>query len=89
MKKSLHIVFLNSCVLGDEFKCLHPYLHSGSYSEGIPAFLCKDIDASGMYLSIRLFGVGVQKNRKIQVQHSLVVAVVELASTESQAGFVG
>ena len=88
MKKALYVVFLNPCVKSDDFSYLHRYFHLGSYKEGHAAFLCKEIDTSAPYFGVTLFGAGVLKNRKIQIQHSLVVSVLELVSLESQLGFV-
>ena len=89
MKKALSIVYLHQCVLSDEFKYLHRFFHSGSYKDGIPAFLCKNIGSSSHYFSLTIVGADDLHNRKIQIQHTYVIAIVEIAALDDQFGFVG
>ena len=89
MKKALSIVYLHHSLKTNEVKYLHRFFHAGSYKEGIPAFLCKDIDTSGQYFSLTLVGADDTNNRKMHISHTCVIAIVEVLSQDAQFGFVG
>ena len=89
MQITLYVVYLNSYIQSDDFKFLHEFLHEGSLKEGNYAFLCKEIDPSSPYFSLTLVGSGDARNRKIQIPHTYVAAIVEVISADVPFGFVG
>jgi hypothetical protein len=90
MKKSFHLVYLNEILLSDNFKYLHPYFHPGILSKDhMAAILCREVWTGEAYLRARLLLPQEVEGKEIQLQHSLVVAVLELASHETQLGFLG
>jgi hypothetical protein len=73
-----------------DFKYLHPYFHPGILSKDhMAAILCREVWTGEAYLRARLLLPQEVEGKEIQLQHSLVVAVLELASHETQLGFLG
>ena len=88
-KNSISLVYLNGCIMADEFSYLHRYLHPGILSKDRKAaLLCTSVSTSAPYLLATILVPEEHKGREIHLQHSLVVAVLELASHETQLGFL-
>lgn len=88
-KKTISLVYLNNCILTDDFSYLHRYLHPGILSKDRKAALiCTGVSTSAPYFRAKILSPNEHKGREIQLQHSLVVAVLELASHETQLGFL-
>lgn len=89
MKKVISLVYLHNCVMTDDFNYLHRHLHSGIFhKDSRAAFLCKDIETANPYLTLTLVAPSEVKGVTVHIQHSLVVAILDLASQDTRLGFL-
>jgi len=89
MKKAISLVYLHNSVMADDFNYLHRYLHSGIFhKDNRAAFLCRDIETANPYLTLTLAAPSEVKGVTVHIQHSLVVVILDLASRDTQLGFL-
>lgn len=90
MKKSIILVYLQPSLMGEDYSYLHNYFHAGTFhKENKPALLCKSVEtANPYYLTAILLAPAKAVDTKVQIPHSLVVAILDLASQDTRLWFL-